>query len=56
MYTKLELQAFYSHFQVTPGLKTSLPGHFRLCDVISCHVIATSYELQPNRSSNVPKT
>ena len=53
---KLDLEAFYSHFQVTPGQVTSLPGKFRLHDIISFHVAATSFELQPCRSSNVPKT
>jgi len=50
------------------GLLQQLPGHFRsnyfrlICDhvrsrdVISCHVTATSCELQPCRSSNVYKT
>ena len=28
MYTKREFSAFYSHFQVTSGEMTSLPGHF----------------------------
>ena len=28
-YPKLGLRAFYSHFQVTSGQMTSLPGHFR---------------------------
>jgi len=34
---------------------TSLPSHFRSCDIISCHVTATYFELQPCRSSNAPK-
>jgi len=51
------------------GLLQSLPGDFRSNDVfrvtsghvmprhvISCHVTATSCELQPCRSSNVPKS
>jgi len=44
---------------VTSSQMTSLPGHFRsceVCDVISCHVTVTSRELQSCRSSNVPKT
>jgi len=44
---------------VTSGSMTSLPGHFRsceVCDVISCHVTATSHGLQSCRSSIVPKT
>ena len=59
MNPKLHLEAFYSHFKVTSGQMTSLPvtsGHFRSRDIISCHVTATSCELQPCRSSNVPKT
>ena len=59
MNPNLDLQAFYSHFQATSGQMTSLPGHFRHVGshvVISCHVTATSCELQPCRSSNVPKT
>jgi len=44
---------------MTSGQMTSHPGPFgnvRSRDVISCHVTATSCELQPCRSSNVPKT
>jgi len=47
--------AFYSHFQVTSAEMTSLPvtsGHLRSRDVISCHVTASSCELQPCRKSN----
>ena len=29
MYPKLEFLTFYSHFQVTFGEMTKLPGHFR---------------------------
>ena len=36
MYPKLDLQAFYSHFQVTSGQMTSLPGHFWSPEV-TCH-------------------
>ena len=59
MYPKLDLYAFYSHFQVTSGQMTSVLGHFQsreVTDVIPCHVTATSCKLQPCRSSNVPKT
>jgi len=58
MYTKHKFLALYSHFQVTSG-EMSLPGHIRSVgshDVNSCHVTATSCELQPSRSSNAPKT
>ena len=40
MYPKLDLQAFYSHFQVTFGQVTSLRvicGHVKSRDVISSH-------------------
>ena len=39
--------ALYRHFQVTSGQMTSLPGHFRSADVISCHVtpLPASYSL-----------
>ena len=56
MHPKLDLEAFYSHFQVTSCLMTALPGHFRSHDAISYHVTATSSKLQLCRSSNVPKT
>jgi len=46
MYSKRQLSAFYSHFQVTSGQMTSLPSHFRSRDVISCHVTASSCELR----------
>jgi len=39
----------WGHFRVTLG-------HVRSCDVISCHVTATSCELQPCRSSNLHRT
>jgi len=58
-YSKLDWQAFYSHFQVTSGQMTSLLGYLRsrdVRDVISCQVTASSCELQPCMSSNVPKT
>ena len=59
MYPKLDLQASYSHFQVTSielrHFRVTC-GHVRSCDIISCHVTATSCELQSGRSSNVPKT
>jgi len=54
-----QFSAFYSHFQVTSGQITSLPGHLRLPevgDVISCHVIADSCEEQPCRKSNAQYT
>ena len=57
--TKLRAFAFYSHSQVTSGQSTSLKGdssHVRSRDVISCHVNATSCELQPCKISIVPKT
>jgi len=50
-----QFSAFYSHFQVTSGQITSLPGHFRspeTRDVISSHVTASSGELQPCRKWN----
>jgi len=34
-----------SNFQVTSGQMTSLPGHLRSRDVISCHVTASSCKL-----------
>jgi len=48
-----------SHFQVTSGQMTSLPGLFRLLmsrDVISCYVTASYCELQPCRKWNVQYT
>ena len=53
---KTWLIANYSRFQVTSGEMKSLPDHFRSSHVISCHVTATSCELQPCRCSNVPNT
>jgi len=35
---------------------TSLPGHFRSREVISCDITATTCKLQPCRSSNVHRT
>jgi len=49
----------YSHFQGTSGQMTSLPGHFRSPEVtwrLSCHVSASSCELQPCRKWNVQYT
>ena len=34
MYTKPEFSTFYSHFQVTSGKMTSLPGDFRSLQVM----------------------
>ena len=59
MYTKLDLQASYSHLQVTSVKLRHFQvtsTHVRSWDVISCDVTATSCEIQPCRSSNVPKT
>ena len=50
---KTPVFTFNSHFQVTSVQMTSLLGHFRSPksrDVFSCHVTATSCELQPCRS------
>ena len=33
-YPKLDLQDFYSHFQVTCGQMTSLPGNVKSCEVM----------------------
>jgi len=58
MYTKLDLQAFYSHIEMTSCQMTSHLGPFddvRSRD-ISCHVTATSCDLQSGRISNVHKT
>jgi len=62
-YPKLNLYAFYHHFQLTSGQMTSLlvkwrhfrvtSGHVRSRYVISYHLTATSCEFQPCRSSNV---
>ena len=56
MYPKPKFPGFYRHFQVTSHQMTSLPGHFRSRDIISCHVNASFCELQPSGSSNMPKT
>jgi len=56
MYSIRQFSAFYSHFQVTSGQMTSLgitSGHLRSRDVISCHVTASSCELQHCRKWNV---
>ena len=47
MHPKSEFSASYSHFWVTSGEITSLPGNFRSCDIISGHVTTTSCMLQP---------
>ena len=52
-YPKLDLYAFNSHFQVTSYQIRHFrvtSGYFRSRYVISCHVAATSCELQPCRS------
>jgi len=57
--SKLEFLAFYSHFQVTSGQMTSLPGNFdhvRSRDFISCHMIDYSCALPPCRKTNAQKT
>jgi len=59
MYSIRHFSAFYSHFEVTTGQMTSLPGHFRspdVTDVISCHATASFCELQPCRKWNVQYT
>jgi len=41
-YPKVDLQAFYSHFQGTYGKLHHLrvnSGHVRSCDVIPCHLL-----------------
>ena len=43
MYSIRRFSALYSHFQVTSGQMTSLPGHFghlKSRDIISCYVTA----------------
>jgi len=40
MYSIHEFSAFYSHFQVTSGLRTSLPGHFWSPEVTWCHLLS----------------
>ena len=52
MYGIRQFSAFYSHFQVTSGQMTSLPGHFlspEVTDIICCYVSASSCVLQPSR-------
>jgi len=39
-YPKLDLYTFYSHFQVTCGQMTSLPGHFRSREVTWRHFLS----------------
>jgi len=59
MYSIRQFSAFHSHFQVTSGQITLLPGHLRspgLRDVISCHLTASSCELQPCRKWSVQYT
>ena len=56
MYGIRQFLAFYSQLWVTSGQMTSLPGHLRSRDVISCHVTASSFQLQPCRKSNVQYT
>jgi len=59
MHSIREFWAFYSHFQVTYCQMSSLPGHFwspEVTWVISCHVTASSCELQPFRKSNAQYT
>ena len=56
MYSICQFSALYSHFQLTSGQMTSLPD--RLWSpvftwVVSCHVTASSRELQPCRKWNV---
>jgi len=59
MHSIRQFWAFYSHFQVTSGQMTPLPGHsdhVRSRDVIFCHVTASSCALQPCRKWNVQYT
>jgi len=59
MHSIREFWAFYSHFQVTSCQMSSLPvtsGHLSSRDVISCHVTASSCEIQPCRKSNAQYT
>jgi len=59
MYSIRKFSAFSSHFQVSSGQMSSLPdhlGHLRSHNVNSCHVTASSCELQPRRNWNVPYT
>jgi len=53
MYSICEFSTHYSHFQVTSSPMTSLPGHLWSRDVNSCHVTASSCELQPCSKWNV---
>jgi len=56
MYSICQFSALYSHFNLTSSKMTPLQGtfgHLRLCDIISCHVTASSCELQPCRKWNV---
>jgi len=58
-YPKPQISAFYSHFQwlLVKWCHFQVTfGRDRSHDAISCHVTATSCELQPCRSSNVHKT
>jgi len=51
--------AFYSHFEGTSGEMSNFrvtSGHLRPCDVISCHVTASSCELQSCRKWNAQYT
>jgi len=40
MYSRREFSAFHSHFQVTSGLITSLPGHFQWPEVMWRHFLS----------------
>jgi len=56
---KSRLTGLLQPLPVTSGPMTSLPGHFRSCevrDVISFHLTATFRKLQSCRSSNIPKS
>jgi len=58
MHLKPDLSASYSHFLLTSGQMTSLPGHFRSREVTWGHLLsrnATTSELQPCRSRNAPR-
>jgi len=41
MYSTRKFSAFYSHFQVTSGVMTSLPGHFRSPEVTLRHFLSS---------------